>query len=206
MQDVLYIETVDQAAALLHPVRIDLLQRMDVPRTCPDLADEFHTTPQKIYYHIKALEKAGLVTRVQERKVRGVMEGYYQARAKSYWLAPSLVGQVGSQQAARDQTSLRFLLGLAEEVQKDIGRLGQQSEVGANVPSLGLSAQIYLPDSSRRADFLQDVQTLFQDLARKYGLPPDELGGDLVGKMFRLIMACYPAVEMDDKNGFDNGG
>lgn len=192
MQDVLYIEQVEQAMTLLHPLRIELLKHMSEPRTCPELAEQFNTTPQKIYYHVKALERAGLVDKVEERRVRGVVEGHYQAHAKTYWLAPSLVGQVGGPQTARDQTSLRFLLSLAEEVQDDIGRLGQQSVLGDEVPSLGLSAQIYLPDGARRAEFLHDVQTLFQDLARKYGIPPDEADDELIGKLFRLVLACYP--------------
>lgn len=192
MQDVLYIEAVEQAGALLHPIRIDLLKRMDEPRTCPDLASIFDTSPQKIYYHVKALENAGLIEKVEERRVRGAVEGYYQAKARSYWLAPHLVGQIGGGRAAQDQTSLRFLLNLAEEIHDDIGRLGQQSEAGSNVPSLGLSAHIYLPDGERRAAFLADVQDVFQGLATKYGIPPDEMDADLIGKAFRLILACYP--------------
>lgn len=195
MQDMFYIEQLDQAVTLLHPLRIELLKRMDEPRTCPELADYFDSTPQKIYYHVKALEKAGLVIKTGEHRVRGVVEGYYQARAKSYWLAPSLVGQVGGEKTVRDQTSLRFLLALAEEVQDDIGHLGQLSAEGNDVPSLGLSAHIYLPDGERRAEFMDDVQILFKDLAYKYGLPPDETESDLVGKMFRLVLACYPKGE-----------
>jgi DNA-binding transcriptional ArsR family regulator len=191
MQDVLYIEAVEQAMTLLHPLRIDLLKQMGETRTCPELAEMFDSTPQKIYYHVKALEKAGLVEKVEERRVRGAVEGYYRAKARSYWLAPHLVGQVGGEKAAQDQTSLRFLLSLAEEVQDDIGRLGQKSEAGQDVPSLGLSAHIYLPDGERRAAFLEDVQQVFTDLATKYGIPPDE-ADDLVGKSFRLILACYP--------------
>lgn len=192
MQDeVLYIQAVDQAAALLNPMRIDLLKHMGEARTCPELAAQFETTAQKIYYHVKALEKAGLVEKVREQRVRGIMEGVYQAKARSYWLAPSLVGMIGGEKTARDQTSLRFLLSLAEEVQDDIGLLGQKSEAGANVPSLGLSAHIYLPDGERRAAFLDDVQNIFQELARKYGIPADDTN-DLTGKSFRLILACYP--------------
>src|SRR3954464_9136842 len=86
MQDVLYIEAVEQAATLLHPQRMELLQHMEEPRTCPELAVIFNSTPQKIYYHVKALEKAGLIEKVEERRVRGVVEGYYQAKARSYWL------------------------------------------------------------------------------------------------------------------------
>lgn len=191
MQDVLYIEAPEQAVTLLHPLRMELLKRMDEPRTCPELAAAFDSTPQKIYYHVKALEKAGLVEKINEKRVRGVVEGYYQAKARSYWLAPHLVGQIGGEKTARDQGSLRFLLALAEEVADDVGRLGAKSESGVDVPSLSLSAHIYLPDGRRRADFLTDVQQTFQELARKYGIPPDE-ADDLTGKMFRLILATYP--------------
>lgn len=198
MQDVFYIEGLDQAAELLKPIRIEMLKRMGAPRTCPELAEFFHESPQKIYYHMKALEKVGLVEKVEERRVRGVVEGYYRAKARSYWLAPKLVGQIGGTGATQDQTSLRFLLTLAEELHDDIGHLGHDSEAGEEVPSLGLSAYIYLPEGERRADFLEDVQSLFQKLARKYGLSPDHQPGDTEGSNFRLILACYPKEEMSE--------
>jgi len=192
MQDVFYIEGVEQAVELLKPIRIELLRQMAEPRTCPELAEQFQDSPQKIYYHVKALEKAGLVEKVEERRVRGVVEGYYQAKARSYWLAPKLVGQIGGEQATQDQTSLRYLLTLAEEFHADIGHLGHRSEAGMIVPSLGLSAQIYLSDGERRGEFLDDVQAMFQTLARKYGIPADNQPDDLEGGNFRLILACYP--------------
>jgi DNA-binding transcriptional ArsR family regulator len=191
MHDVLYIEDVNQAMTLLKPIRLEILQRLDEPRTCTELAEYFDETPQKIYYHVKALESAGLAEKIEERRVRGTVEGYYQASARSYWLAPKLVGQIGGAQVAQDQLSLRMLLELAEEVHDDIGKLGNQSAVGRDVPSLSLSAHIYLPDAGRRAEFLQELQEIFQQLARKYGLPDDEpLITDEQG--FRLVLMCYP--------------
>jgi hypothetical protein len=48
-----------------------------------------------------------------------------------------------------------------------------------------------LPDAGRRAGFLQELQEIFQQLARKYGLPDDEpLITDEQG--FRLVLMCYP--------------
>ena len=194
MHPVLYIESVDQATALLKPRRIEILKRLDEPRTCPELAAEFGESAQNIYYHIKALEQAGLVEKVGERRVRGTVEGRYQARALSYWLAPQLVGQIGGPRATQDQTSLRYLLSLAEEVQSDVGRLAQQVEAGQSVPSLSLSANIYLPDGDRRAAFLRDVQATFERLAREYGRPADEAMATTAapGQDFRLVLACYP--------------
>jgi DNA-binding transcriptional ArsR family regulator len=190
MQDVFYIESPEQAAALLKPIRLEMLKWLDQPRTCPELAEQFGQSPQRIYYHIKALEKAGLVEKLEERPVRGVVEGVYRAKARSYWLASQLAGQVGGARPARDQLSLRYLLSLADELHADVGHLGEQ--VGQDIPSLGLSAQIYLPNGARRADFLRDVQRSFQTLAREYGLPADGAGP---GETFRLMLACYPKEE-----------
>lgn len=188
MQDVCYIEEVDQAMALLKPIRLEILRRLDEPRTCDELAAAFEDSAQKIYYHVKALQEAGLVDKVSEKRVRGTVEGYYQARARSYWLAPTLVGKVGSPQQARDQASLRVLLQLAEDVIDDTARLGAASEAGQTVPSLSLSAQIHLADGNQRAHFLQELQTTFQALALKYGVAADSAEA----ANFRLVLMCYP--------------
>jgi DNA-binding transcriptional ArsR family regulator len=192
MQDVCYIEDLDRAMTLLKPLRLDILRRLDAPRTCPELADFFDESAQKIYYHVKALETAGLVDKVEERRVRGAVEGYYQAAARSYWLAPKLVGQIGTATRARDQASLRVLLGLAEEVIEDTGKLGSASAMGSDVPSLSLSAHIHLPDARRRAEFLAEVQEIFQGLATRYGLPETEIPVITDEQGFRLVLMCYP--------------
>lgn len=199
MQEVLYIEDVDQAAALLKPQRIEMLKLMDQPRTCLELGKIFGETPQKIYYHIKALQNAGLVEQVGERRVRGTVEGSYQARARSYWLASDLVGQIGGAAIAQDQASLRHLLSLTEEMRSDIGHLAQQ--VGREIPSLGLSLHVELDDESRRADFMADVQHMAQILAHKYGATAgdgddgdegDDDDAQPPKPLFRLVLACYP--------------
>jgi DNA-binding transcriptional ArsR family regulator len=193
MQDVRYIEDIEQALALLKPQRLEILKRLAEPRTCPELAVIFDDSPQKIYYHVKALESAGLVDKIAERRVRGAVEGIYQARARSYWLAPSLVGQIGSPAQARDQASLRVLLSLAEDVIDDVGKLGERSGVGESVPSLSMSAHIHLTDGKRRAAFMRELQSTFQDLARKYSIDNAEDQAE----SFRLVMLCYPKSEQE---------
>jgi DNA-binding transcriptional ArsR family regulator len=190
MQEVLYIEDVEQAAALLKPQRIEMLKLMDHPRTCLELGKIFGETPQKINYHIKALQNAGLVEQVGERRVRGTVEGSYQARARSYWLASDLVGQIGGAAIAQDQASLRHLLSLTEEMRGDIGHLAQQ--VGREIPSLGLSLHVELDDESRRADFMADVQKMAQILAHKYGATGGDDEAGPPKRLFRLVLACYP--------------
>src|SRR5258708_37059992 len=186
MQDVCYIEEVDQAMAVLKPIRLEILRRLDEPRTCDELAEVFQESTQKIYYHVKALQEAGLVEKVADKRIRGTVEGYYQAKARSYWLAPSLVGKVGTLQQTRDQASLRILLQLAEDVIEDTARLGSKSEAGQPVASLSLSAQIHLAYSAQSAEFLQVLQTTFPNLAFDSGIA--EVADDYM--IFRLALVC----------------
>lgn len=185
----LVLDQVGQISALFKPIRLELLTMLAEPRTCGQLAEVFNTSPQKIYYHIKVLERAGLVEKVYEQRVRGIMEGYYQAAAKSYWLAPDLVNQLGGEQQVNEQKSLGYLLGLADQVQSEVTPL-LQSE--GEVPSLGISARVNLKHGSERADFLEELQTAVQKIAEKYGTLADEEVNDGGDQIFRLIFACYP--------------
>ena len=121
------VDSVDQAAVMLKPMRVALLREMAEPRTCPELAELFGETAQKMYYHVKTMERAGLVERSGERSVNGIAEGFYRARATSYWLSPRLVRRLGGTAAVRDQTSLRMLAGHAEDLLEDVARLAEHT-------------------------------------------------------------------------------
>lgn len=190
MRDVMLIHQPERAGALLNPLRIQVLKLLDEPRTCTEVGKTLGETPQKIYYHVKILERAGAVEKVEERRVRAIAEGLYQATARSFWLSPCLVGKVGARRA-RDQMSLEFLLSLAEGLQSDVGRLAELTH--ADVPTLGLSLEIRLADAADRDRFLREVREAVQNIARRYGSAetrPGSAGGGT--DSFRLLLACYP--------------
>jgi DNA-binding transcriptional ArsR family regulator len=181
---VLYLDDIEQAEALLKPARVEVLRTLAEPRSCTEVAAELDQTPQRVYYHVKQLVKAGLVRQVAERRVRGISEGLYQATAHSYWLSPRLVGRIGGRRA-RDQLSLGYLLDLMEEVQGEVAALDRSADAGLadDLPSLGVSGEIRV-DPLRRQEFLDDLRGTLQDLFARYG-------GD-EGDAFRLALACYP--------------
>ncbi|MDG4823170.1 helix-turn-helix domain-containing protein [Asanoa sp. WMMD1127] len=182
MRDVLYLEQIEQAEALLKPQRIEVLRQLAEPRTCTEVATALGQTPQRVYYHVKRLVEAGLATQVSERKVRGISEGIYQAGARSYWLSPRLVGRIGLRKA-QDELSLGYLLDLMEEVQADIGALDRTAP---ELPSIGLSGEIRIRPE-RRKEFLDDLQSTLQALFTRYG------GAE--GDAFKLVVATYPKGE-----------
>lgn len=185
MRDVLYLEQIEQAEALLKPQRIEVLRRLAEPRTCTEVAAQLSQTPQRVYYHVKRLVEAGLVEQVSERKVRGISEGIYQATARSYWLSPRLVGRIGLRKT-QDELSLGYLLDLMEEVQADIAALDRNRP---ELPSIGVSGEIRVPPE-RRQEFMNDLRDALQDLFTRYG------GAE--GDAFKLAVACYPKGETDD--------
>jgi len=179
MRDVLYLEQIEQAEALLKPQRIEVLRQLAEPRSCTEIAARLDQTPQRVYYHVKRLVEAGLVTQVSERRVRGIVEGIYQATARAYWLSPRLVGRIGLRRT-QDELSLGYLLDLMEEVQADIAALDRAAP---ELPSIGVSGQVRVP-AERRQEFLDDLRSLLQDLFTRYG------GAE--GDAFKLAVACYP--------------
>jgi DNA-binding transcriptional ArsR family regulator len=184
MRDVLYLDDIEQAEALLKPARVDVLRRLAEPRSCTEVAADLDQTPQRVYYHVKRLVEAGLVEQVSERRVRGISEGLYRATAHSYWLSPRLVGRIGDRRT-RDQLSLGHLLDLMEEVQGEVAALDRSAEAGLadDLPSIGVSGEIRVAPG-RRQEFLDDLRNTLQDLFTRYG-------GD-EGDAFRLALACYP--------------
>jgi DNA-binding MarR family transcriptional regulator len=58
MRDVLYLERVEQAEALLKPQRIEVLRQLAEPRSCTEVAGRLDQTPQRVYYHVKRLVEA----------------------------------------------------------------------------------------------------------------------------------------------------
>lgn len=186
LPDVLHIRELDQARALMHPLRVAVLQRLREPHTCAELASALSTTPQAMNHHVKALLEAGLVRVVREERVRNLVRAVYQAAGKVVWLSPSVARDPSLDEVAeRDRLSLHSLLGMAESVQHDVAEL--LGSVGsAEVPSFGLRLEVHLPDEPTRKAFAEDVLAALEPVLDRYRGPKSAAGP------FTLTLVCYP--------------
>jgi len=85
------IEAVEQLRAIADMLRlriIDLLQ--EHPMTVTQLGDILGIAPAKVHYHVRELEKVGLLRLVETREKGGILEKYYQPVAKDISVAKSL--------------------------------------------------------------------------------------------------------------------
>ena len=79
------LTSLDQIKAFAHPLRLRLLEAFsDKPRTAKQTAELLRQQPTKLYHHVEALERVGLIKLVKTQKKRGTMEKYYRTVANQF--------------------------------------------------------------------------------------------------------------------------
>src|SRR6266498_5082978 len=94
MIDVAVIEDPAVAEISLDPVRARLLAELAQPGSATMLAARVGLSRQKVNYHLKALERHGLVELVEERRKGNVHERMVRATAASYVISPAALAAV----------------------------------------------------------------------------------------------------------------
>lgn len=87
--DVAVIEEPAAAEASLDPIRSRILAALAEPGSAAMLAGRLGLPRQKVNYHLKELERHGLVELAEERRKGNVTERIYRATAASYVISPS---------------------------------------------------------------------------------------------------------------------
>ena len=94
----------EQVRALSHPLRLRLLELFaECPRTTKQAAEVLGEAPTRLYHHVAALERAGLVRLRETRQNRGTTEKYFEASAQRFLAGTetaSLLGKDAPTQAA----------------------------------------------------------------------------------------------------------
>jgi DNA-binding transcriptional ArsR family regulator len=95
--EVYRVKSLAQVRALANPLRMRILVTLaEKPRTTKQVADLLGEPATKLYHHVAALEKAGLVRLRKTRPLRGTVEKYYQAVASRFEVADNLFSGVGA--------------------------------------------------------------------------------------------------------------
>jgi DNA-binding transcriptional ArsR family regulator len=179
----------EQAAALLHPIRSEIIRLLREPRSATELSKEMNDSAQKVNYHLKMLEKVGLVVRAGTRNVRNLVEVLYRSVGKTFLLSDSLGLSQETIQKLQDQTALAHVLAFTERVKRDAVSLMEQS-ADQEIPSAVMEMEISLSGTAERQAFLQDYTNMLTQLIKKHHDPKK-----LESKTFHVSMTMYPKPE-----------
>ncbi len=93
-QEVFYLTSIDQARTIADPLRLRLIDYLiREPLTVTQLGERVGESPAKVHYHVRELERIGVVRLVETRESErgGILEKYYRATAKNIQLSPDLL-------------------------------------------------------------------------------------------------------------------
>ncbi|WP_107503807.1 winged helix-turn-helix domain-containing protein [Arthrobacter sp. ERGS1:01] len=192
MLNVAVIEDAAAAEASLDPIRALLLAELRHPASAATVAGRIGLPRQKVNYHLKALEKHGLVVLVEERRKGNVTERIMGSAAESFVISPAALPGVAPDPAlAPDRLSARWMLAVAAKLVKDIGTLITGAD-RANQPlaTFALDGELTFANPADRAAFVGELAATMGALMEKYHSDnPD------VGRKHRIVVALHPSVK-----------
>jgi DNA-binding transcriptional ArsR family regulator len=146
--------------ALAHPLRLRMMELFaEAPRTTRQVADLLGQPPTRLYHHVAALERAGLLRLKETRKNRGTVEKWYESISRT--LGGPLRGSAkrgGPDEADRKAIALTVLEQSRQEVVKAMGRRGGDPPLLARLVMSAPPAM--MPEiRARLFEFLKEVQS-----------------------------------------------
>ncbi|MFI6407205.1 ArsR/SmtB family transcription factor [Streptomyces sp. NPDC050548] len=193
MLDVTVIEDPEAAAVSLDPIRARLLAELGAgPASAAMLAGKVGLPRQKVNYHLKALERHGLVELAGERRKGNVTERLMRATAASYVISPLALAAVQPDpDRFRDQLSARWLLALGARLVRDVGSLiTGAAKAHQRLATYALDGEVRFASAADRAAFIQELAAGVSALIRKYDAGEAEEGRD-----HRIVVAVHPTVK-----------
>ncbi len=181
------LDDLDTARLALAPIRRRILAALREPASAAGLAERLGMPRQKIGYHLRALEAAGLVQPAGERRKRGFTERLFVAAA-DHVIDPALMQAAPDPDAveAQDRHAADHLISTASTIVRDVARMRQDAAAeGARLLTLTVEADVVFAAPADFDAFTEEVAGAVAGLARKYAAPS--------GRRYRLTAAAWPA-------------
>ena len=191
MQDIAVIEDPAAAEASLDPVRTLLLAQLAEPGSASMVAARVGLPRQKVNYHLKALERHGLIELVEERRKGNVTERVMRATASSYVISPVALAMVEPDPSrSPDRQSAFWLMALAARLVRDVGTLlVGAAKARKRVATFALDGEVRFATAADRAAFAEELAVTVTSLVSRYHDETAERG-----RLHRVVVAIHPSV------------
>jgi len=108
--------SIEQSKLLGNTLRVKILGvLLETPKTSKQVATHIGESPGNVHYHIQKLYQGKLIELVEEKRVGGVVEKYYQAKASSFESKESVFPELNPDFNADSSTQMSVALQLKKE-------------------------------------------------------------------------------------------
>jgi DNA-binding transcriptional ArsR family regulator len=181
------IEDAGQALLALAPFKRRLLAALREPGSAASLAKKLALPRQQLGYHLRALEQAGLVRLVEERKRRGFVERVLVAVAEAFVLDPAMLSPRDVVEA-QDRHAAEHLVDVAGGVVREVTRMRSAAEAaGQRLLTFTIEADLGFAQPQDFEDFSNALAKAIADLATRYAPGPERRG-------YHVVVGAHPAV------------
>jgi DNA-binding transcriptional ArsR family regulator len=180
----------EQMKVLANPLRIRILELFCEERTTKQVAGILGQPPTRLYHHVAALERVGLVRLARTQQRRGAMEKYYLAVARTFSADSRLFssGRMGQLREAGRRVAAQIL----ENTSADLGVLLER----ANAEGLAtLEQDVFLSYLEVRAS-PRELKALRARLVKLIKSTSEKRSrADALRRAYRLTIAFFPLVK-----------
>lgn len=176
------------ARAALTPLRQEMLAALREPGSAASLAETLSASRQQLTYHLKALEKAGLIAPAGTRQRRGFTEQLFQSKADDFVIDPGMMAPSPAAIEAQDRHAASHLVGAAATLVREVTRMQAAAEAeGSRLLTFTIEAELGFADPAELDRFTTRLADAIATLAKEF--PPGE------GRRgYHLMAAAHPAV------------
>jgi DNA-binding transcriptional ArsR family regulator len=191
MIDVTVIDDAEAAVIALDESRARMLAALSEPMSAATLAAASGWPRQRVNYHLRELERHGLVELIEERRKGNMTERVMQSAARSFVISPAALAAVAPDPSrSPDRLSASWLLAVAAQLVRDVGMLMKgAARSRQRLATFTMDAEIRFASAGERAAFAAELADAVARLAAKYH---DESAS--AGRDHRLVIAVHPSV------------
>jgi DNA-binding transcriptional ArsR family regulator len=189
-KDIHRLTNLDQMKVLADPLRIRILELLCEERTTKQVAGILGQPPTRLYHHVAALERVGLVRLARTQQRRGAMEKYYQAVARAFSADPKLFSSRAPEQVR--QAAQGILAQVLENTAADLQALLERG-AGAGLQALeqqGILSYLEVRGTPREMNVIR--AKLMKLIGGVTGGRPKARAD---GVAYRLTIAFFPLVD-----------
>ncbi|MGH7468010.1 MAG: ArsR/SmtB family transcription factor [Longimicrobiales bacterium] len=188
----------ERALALLDPERQRLVEALAAgPDSASGLARRLGEERQRLNYHLRVLENAGLVEEVLQHNKSNHRERVLRPVARRFVLDPSAAGGLGDidPEDAGDRFSATYLVALAARTVREVAALSSRARRDrTRLASASINTSVRLKTPADYQSLVEDLTRAVADVVARHH---DESGD---GRWYRVIASAYPGPAPPDNS------
>jgi DNA-binding transcriptional ArsR family regulator len=179
-----------QAAHLVNARRGHLLAHLSEPASAAGLARTLGVPRQRLAYHLRALERAGLIECVGRKRKGNCVERLMRVTARAFVISPEASGSLATATtaAAPDRLSAAAQVQAAARTIEEVAALdARAARDGKRLATLTLDTVIRFANPAARQAFTAEITDSIARIAARYH---DDHAPR--GRAFRLVVFAHP--------------